>query len=160
MAVKTLDGYGRTRASRKYHFHSRRGNSYWVSFIDDHSRFPAVYFIAKKSGVFDAFRKYKAWSENLTGQKIGILRDDKGGEYVGGDFDKFLTDAGIRREHSIRDTPQQLGVAERLNRSISEGITTILSQSGLSRSWWEDAANICTNGITEHITEQCIRRTV
>jgi hypothetical protein len=57
-----------------------------------------------------------------------------------GNLDRYLVDAGIQREHSIRDTPQQLGVAERLNRTLSEGITTILSQSGLTRTWWEDAA--------------------
>ena len=119
---------------------SRRGSCYWVTFIDDYSRFPAVYFIAKKSDVFAAFRQYKAWAENVTGHRIGIFRDDKGSEYMSHDFNSFLTDAGIRREHSVRDTPQQLGVAERMNRSIAEGITTALSQSGLSRTWWEDAA--------------------
>ena len=119
---------------------SRRGHLYWVTFIDDFSRFPAVYFITRKSDVFDAFRKYKAWAENLTGHRIGILRDDKGGEYSGADLDSFLAEAGIRRGHSIRDTPQQLGVAERMNRSLSEGITVLLSQSGLTRTWWEDAA--------------------
>ena len=61
------------------------------------------------------FCKYKAWSKNITGCRIGILHDDKGGEYVGRDFDDFLTEAGIHREHSIQDTPQQLGVAERMN---------------------------------------------
>jgi transposase InsO family protein len=119
---------------------SRHGHFFWVTFINDHSRFPAVYFIAKKSDVFDAFRKYKAWAENVTGRYISILRDDKGGEYMTGAFGRFLADAGIRREHTIRDTPQQNGVTERMNRSISEGITTILSQSGLMRTWWEDAA--------------------
>ena len=119
---------------------SRRGHFYWVSFVDDHSRFPAVYFITEKSDVFTMFKRYRAWAENVTGRRIGILRDDKGGEYVSGDFDRYLADAGIRREHSIRDTPQQLGVAERLNRTLAEGITTILSQSGLTRTWWEDAA--------------------
>ena len=82
----------------------------------------------------------------MTGNRIGILRDDKGGEYVGKDFDGFLVEAGIRREHSIRDTPQQLGVAERLNRSIAEGITTALSQSGLARNWWEEAATHWLHG--------------
>ena len=125
---------------------SRKGNQYWVTFIDDHSRFPAVYFIARKSDVFDAFRRYKAWAENATGQRIGALRDDKGGEYMAGDFDRFLAEAGIRREHSIRDTPQQVGVAERMNRSIAEGITTLLSQSGFTRTWWEDAATHWLHG--------------
>jgi transposase InsO family protein len=83
---------------------SRRGHLYWVTFIDDYSRYPAVYFITRKSDVFAAFRRYKAWSENLTGERIGILRDDKGGEYRGSDFDNFLAEAGIRREHSIRDS--------------------------------------------------------
>ena len=27
-----------------------------------------------------------------------------------------------------------------MNRSLSEGIITLLSQSGLARIWWEDAA--------------------
>ena len=52
------------------------------------------------------------------------------------EFDRFLADPGIRREHSIRDTPQQLGVAERLNRTLDEGVTTLLSQSGPSWIWW------------------------
>ena len=91
---------------------SRKGHRYWVTFIDDYSCLPAVYFVAKKSDVFEAFRRYRAWAENVTSQRIGILQDDKGGEYVGRDFDAFLMDAGIRREHSIRDTPQQVGVAE------------------------------------------------
>lgn len=119
---------------------SRHGHFYWVTFVDDFSRFPAVYFITHKSDVLGAFRKFKAWAENATGYRIGALRDDKGSEYMSGAFESFLADAGIQREHTIRDTPQQNGVAERLNRSISEGITTLLSQSGLSRTWWEDAA--------------------
>jgi len=119
---------------------SQRGHLYWVSFVDDYSRFPAVYFITKKSDVFAAFKLYRAWAENVTGRRIGILRDDKGGEYMTGDLDRYLADAGIQREHSICDTPQQLGVAERLNRTLAEGITTILSQSGLTRTWWEDTA--------------------
>jgi len=123
-----------------------QGHYYWVTFIDDHSRFLAVYFIARKSDVYDAFQKYKAWAENITGRRISILRDDKGGEYMAGEFDNFLAEAGIRREHSIRDTPQQLRVAECMNRSLSEGITTLLSQSGLTRTWWEEAATHWLHG--------------
>ena len=120
--------------------HSCCGHMYWVTFIDNYSQFPAVYFITKKSNVFAAFRKYKAWAENLTGECIGILHDNKGSEYKGADLNDFLAEAGICREHSIRDTPQQLGVAECMNRSISKGITVLLSQSSLSRTWWEDVA--------------------
>ena len=126
--------------------HSQRGHFYWVTFIDDYSRLPAVYFITKKSDVFDAFRKYRAWAENITGQQIGALRNDKGGEYIGHNFDVFLADTGICCEHSIRDMPQQVGVAKQMNRSLSEGITTLLSQASLVCIWWEDAAIHWLNG--------------
>ena len=56
------------------------------------------------------------------------------------EFDGFLSTSGIQHEHLIWDTPQQLGVAEWMNCSITEGIMTALSQSGLGQSWWEDAA--------------------
>lgn len=99
-----------------------------------------MYFITRKSDVFNAFCCYKVWAENLTSHKIGILCDDKGGEYTGTDFDTFLRDASIWHKHSICDTPQQLGMAECMNCLISKGITTLLSQSGLAHTWWEDAA--------------------
>ena len=120
---------------------SRQGSCYWVSFIDDFSQFPAVYFFSWKLEVFAIFKQYKAWAENITGRKLQILRDDKGSEYSLMEFDRYLVDVGICQEHSSRDTAQQLGVAERLNHTLDKGITTLLSQSGLSQVWWEDAAN-------------------
>ncbi|SRR5258706_694648 len=120
---------------------SHCGNCYWVSFINDHSQFPAIYFISRKSEVFGAFKHYRVWAENVTGRKISILCDDKGGEYMSTELDKYLTDAGICQEHLIRDTPQQLGITEWLNCTLDEGIMTLLAQSGLSCIWWEDATH-------------------
>ena len=48
----------------------------------------------------------------------------------------------VYNRSSIRDTLQQLGVAERMNRSISEGIATLVSQCGLARIRREDAADL------------------
>ena len=74
--------------------------------------------------------------ENLTGERVGIFRDDKGGQDTGTDFP---AEGGIRREHSIC---QQLGVAEHVNRSTSEGIAVPLSQSGLAE--WIGSTGTCT----------------
>ena len=59
---------------------------------------------------------------------------------MSGVFDLFLAKASIQWEHTIWDTPQQNGIAEQMNWLILEGIMTLLSQSGLMHSWWEDAA--------------------
>ena len=49
----------------------------------------------------------------------------------------------VYNRSSIRDTLQQLGVAElRMNRSISEGIATLVSQCSLARIRREDAADL------------------
>eukprot|EP00253_Pinus_taeda_P026116 PITA_26116 len=53
---------------------------YYVSFIDDFSRNTWIYFLKKKSEVFDRFKEFKALVENQTEKKIKVLRTDNGGE--------------------------------------------------------------------------------
>src|SRR6266702_4195301 len=82
---------------------THQGYRYWVTFIDDFSRFKAVYLLKRKSETFTAFKQFKAWSENLTGAKLGTLRDDKGGEYMSGEFEAFCLEHGIQRQHTVRN---------------------------------------------------------
>ena len=82
---------------------THQGYRYWVSFIDDCSRFKAVYLLKQKSETFDAFKQFKAWAENVTGQRPGTLRDDKGGEYMSREFNAFCIDHGIQRQHTARN---------------------------------------------------------
>ncbi len=118
---------------------THQGYRYWVSFIDDFSHFKAVYLLKHKSEAFAAFKQFKAWAENLTGQRMGSLHDDKGGEYMSKEFDMFCIDHGIQRQHTVRNRPQQNGVAERANRTIEEGIISMLHESGMPPSFWGEA---------------------
>ncbi|KAM1046410.1 hypothetical protein ACFX13_026491 [Malus domestica] len=79
--------------------------------------------------------------ENQTGRKIKILRSDNGGEYTSDHFFKVCKEEGIVRHFSVRGTPQQNGVAERLNRTLLEKVRCMLSQSSLSKSFWAEAVN-------------------
>ena len=54
--------------------------------------------------------------------------------------EQFCAAAGIHRQHTIRDEPHQNGVAERANRTLAEGITTMLNEAHLPASFWWDAA--------------------
>jgi len=74
---------------------------YWVSFIDGFSRFRAVYLLKRKSETIAAFKQFKAWAENVTGQRMGSLRDDKGGEYMSREFEAFCIDHGIQRQDTV-----------------------------------------------------------
>ena len=118
---------------------TREGFRYWITFIDDCTSFRAAILLRKKSDAFDAFRTFKAYAENQLNAKIKGLQDDKGGEYMSNAFIKFTTDCGIARRHTTRNRPQQNGVAERANRTMSDDITAMLSESRLPASFWGEA---------------------
>src|SRR6266568_4582288 len=118
---------------------THQGYRYWVTFINDFSHFKVVYLLKRKSETFAAFKQFKAWSENLTGAKLGTLRDDKGGEYMSGEFEAFCTEHGIQRQHTVRNRPQQNGVAERANRTMEEGVVSMLYESGMPTAFWGEA---------------------
>jgi transposase InsO family protein len=120
---------------------SGAGKLYWALFIDDFSRHRCIYFLHKKSDALLAYKEFKAEAELLTGKQIKKLRDDKGGEYMSGEFDRFLKEHGTQRQHTTTQTPEQSRVVERANRDIGEGIKAMLSQSGLPNLFWAEAAH-------------------
>jgi hypothetical protein len=62
---------------------------YYVSFIDDFLRNTWIYFLRKKSEVFDRFKEFKALVENQIEKRIKVLRTDNGGEFCGNEFEEF-----------------------------------------------------------------------
>ena len=93
---------------------------YYVSFIDDFSRKTWIYFLRKKSEVFDRFKEFKALVENQTEKQIKVLRTDNGGEFCGNEFEEFCKKCGIARQKTTPYTPQQNGVVERMNKTLME----------------------------------------
>ncbi|KAK1560861.1 hypothetical protein Q3G72_031677 [Acer saccharum] len=99
---------------------STGGKQYFVTFINDHSRKVWVYFLKHKSEVFDAFKRWKARVENETGLKIKKLHSDNGGEYKDSEFKRFCYLSGIKLSRTVPGTPQQNGIAECMNKILTE----------------------------------------
>jgi len=55
------------------------------------------------------------------------------------EFALYLTKEGIKHELTTPHTPQQNGVAERLNRTLIEGMRTMLADSKLPHRFWAEA---------------------
>lgn len=98
------------------------GKRYFVTFIDEASRYNHVFLISKKSEVFDCFQSYLTSAERYTRQKLCILKSDRGGEYRSSRFMVFATVHGILLEQGPAKTPQHNGLAERFNRTIMERV--------------------------------------
>jgi hypothetical protein len=114
--------------------------SYYVLFIDDHSRKTWIYFLKTKDGVLARFQEFKAQVENLTERKIKVLRSDNGGEYTSRDFSDFCIEAGIKREYTVPYNPQQNGVAKRKNRTIIEATKAMIHYESLPMIMWAEAS--------------------
>jgi hypothetical protein len=63
------------------------GSLYYVSFIEYFSKKTWIYFLRKKSEVFNRFKEFKYLVENQTEKRIKVLRIDNGGEFYGKEFD-------------------------------------------------------------------------
>jgi transposase InsO family protein len=81
------------------------GASYFLIFVDDRSRYTWVYFIRRKSDVFEYFKEFRTMTEKHTGKCIKILRSDQGGEYTSRAFKSCCKFNGIQQQFIVPHTP-------------------------------------------------------
>jgi hypothetical protein len=115
---------------------------YFVIFIDDFFRKVYVYFMRHKSETFAKFKLWKAEVENQTGKKVKCLRTDNVTEYTNDEFKDFCEQHGIKRHFTVRKTPQQNGVAERMNRSIAERVRCFKLNVVLAKIFWANTVSM------------------
>ena len=90
---------------------ARGGYEYFITFIDDYSRFGYVYLIKRKSKVFEKFKEFRDEVENQLGKRIWAIQFDRGGEYLLRNFKDYLTKNGIISQFIAPRTQQQNDVA-------------------------------------------------
>ena len=73
--------------------------------------------LKQKSQVADWIKaKVMEW-KNVTGNMCKVVFGDRGGEYVSNELAAFCSEHGIVHHFSVPRTPEQNGVAERLNQT-------------------------------------------
>lgn len=120
---------------------SRGGNIYFVTFIDDFSKYWSVHLLQKKSDTFEEFLDFEAKATTKNRTTIETFRSDNGGEFANNLFTKHFRANGTNQEFTVPDHPQQNGKAERANRTILEGTRALLKDSGLPKEFWGEALN-------------------
>ncbi|GJS53820.1 putative ribonuclease H-like domain-containing protein [Tanacetum coccineum] len=115
--------------------------SYCLVITDDCSRFCWVFFLAKKDETSGILKTFIKQIENQLNQKVKIIRSDNGTEFKNRGMLEFCGEKGIKQEFSNARTPQQNGVAERMNRTLIEAARTMLADSLLPTTFWAEAVN-------------------
>ena len=111
--------------------------NYYVSFIDDYSKFTWIYLLKNRSEVFDIFHEFQALVERRLGHKIITMQTDWGGEYEKLNF--FFKKIGITHHVSRPHAHQQNGSAERKHRHIVEVGLSLLAQASMPLKYWDEA---------------------
>ena len=120
---------------------SNSGKKYMVTFVDDYSRTCAVYFMAHKSDTFAMFQEFHAKVAGESGERIGVLKTDRGGEYRSREFAEYLRKHQIAHEVTVPVSPEMNGIAERMNRTILEKAKCMCVHADLPKSLWAEAGS-------------------
>ena len=112
---------------------TRGGNKYFITSVDDSTKYCYVYLLKSKGKAIEKFVLYKNEVETQLNRKIKVLRSDRGGEYES-PFVDLCAQHGIIHETTAPYSPQSNGVAERKNRTLKEMMNAMLISSGLPQN--------------------------
>ncbi|WVZ90565.1 hypothetical protein U9M48_036856 [Paspalum notatum var. saurae] len=113
------------------------GRNYYVSFIDDFSKFTWIYLLKFKSEVFEKFHEFQTLVERLFNRKIIAMQTDWGGEYQ--KLHTFFNKIGISHHVCCPHAHQQNGSAERKHRHIVEVGLSLLAHASMPLKFWDEA---------------------
>lgn len=139
---------------------SAGGARYFITFIDDYSRYTFVYFLKTRDQVFEIFKDFVTFVEKQCEKKSKTIRSDNGREYLSREFEYFLTANGIKRQLSVAYTPQQNGVAERANRTLVEMARSMLVHSDMDKSFWAEAIRTAAYSRNRCVTRTLVENTI
>ena len=116
---------------------SRGGKNYFVTFVDDFSRYTKVYLVKHKNEAFGMFLTYKAEVENQMNKKIKRIRSNRGCEYVL--FNDYCVKECIIHEVIPLYSPKSNGVGERKNKTLKEMMNAMLINSNAFDNLWGES---------------------
>ena len=110
---------------------------YYVSFIDDYSKYTWIYLLRQKSDVFQVFHDFQNHVERRFNKKILSIQSDWGGEYE--KLNSFFKRIGITHRVSCPHAHQQNGSAERKHRHIVQMGLALLANASMPLKYWDQA---------------------
>ncbi|KFD60118.1 hypothetical protein M514_27699 [Trichuris suis] len=113
-----------------------------LAIIDDATRYVRVYFLRNKGSVLGVFKTWRIEAEKQSERSLKKVRTDNGLEFCSKAWEMFCLAAGIIHERAMAYTPQQNGVAERMNRTLLDLVRSTMTGCTLPRATWVEL--ICT----------------
>ena len=131
---------------------TRGDKKYFLTLIDDCTRYCYVYLLRSKDETLEMFKHFKNEVKNQLDRRIKVIRSDRGGEYEA-PFGDFCSQHGIIHQTTAPYSPQQNGVVELKNRTLKEMMNALLLSFGLPQNLWGEAT-LSVNYILNRIPQK------
>jgi hypothetical protein len=112
---------------------SSKGSKFFITIVDDLSRFTWVYLMHTKSQTRPFLQSFIHLVDNQFNVKVKCLRSDNGNEF---NMVDFFSSKGIIHQNTCVETPQQNVVAERKHQHLLNVARALRFQSHLPLSFW------------------------
>jgi len=86
-------------------------------------------------------KEFMKFYEKQWGERLMCLRSDNGTEFVNKEVTRICTLNGVMHQRTVPYSPQQNGVAERMNRTIMEKARSMLHYKSVPTEWWAEAVS-------------------
>ena len=103
---------------------------------DEHTKWAETYLLKSKHDALTSFQVFVQSVLIPSGFRTERLRVDKGGEFVRKEFQGYCLQTGVSLEYASTNTPQQIGMSERVGRTPAAMVRCMLADSGLPRFLW------------------------
>jgi hypothetical protein len=119
------------------------GNKYFLLLVDDFSRYMWISLLPSKDQAAGAIKRVQAAVERKSGNLLGGLRTNRGGEFTASQFSEYCAELGIKRELIAPYTPQQNGVVEKRNQCVMAAARCMLKANKLPGMFWGGGGGGC-----------------
>ena len=129
-----------TDLSGKFSIPSIGKRLYYISFIDDKTRYSWIAFLSQQSDTTQRVQSFIAQINRQYNSKIQRFRSDNGGEYIDTALQEYFRNQGIVSEMTPPYSHESAGVAERFNRTITTMMRSMMINMQSKFLWAEAAA--------------------
>jgi hypothetical protein len=117
---------------------TNRGYKYYVTLLDSNTRYLEVELLSTKDEIKDKLPLIIKREENISENRLKVFFSDNAKEYISFG-ENYLLNKGVKHETSAPYSPDQNGIAERINRTLFNKVRALLIQANLAKKYWGEA---------------------